>query len=341
MCKRVVIGGLMLFLVHAVPSPAAADWLLTPYIGGTLFDIPDSSFRPSVGGSFLWSGPIAGVELDVSVTPDFLEGANTVAMDKSSLFSLMGNAVVQFPTRSKRVRPYVVAGVGLMHTSATTVDGVVDSSRSHYGFNAGGGLTAFLSPRVGLRGDVRYFRAVQGDEAAAESKVLGLEPVRCVRAALGLTLLRADSIGAGVARDRSGRSDVRERAGGVMRERGGEVTACAAPARSTSPHSVGASVPLRSCPRSSATSRTSSRAQASSASSKGGRAWKKERELLKLAELPDGEQKAEEAKRMIDAGPDVPWNTGSIRSTAWSTATSSTSGPCERSGAPRAGPRPS
>ena len=188
MSKRAVIGGLMLFLVHAVPSPAAADWLLTPYVGGALFDITDSSFRPSIGGSFLWSGPVAGVELDVNATPDFLKGANTIALEKSSLFSLMGNAVVQFPTRSNRVRPNVVVGVGLMHTSASTVDEVVDSSRTHFGFSAGGGLTAFLTPCVGLRGDVRYFRAVQSDEGAAESKALGLEPIQYVRATLGLTL---------------------------------------------------------------------------------------------------------------------------------------------------------
>lgn len=188
MRNRTLLVGVVLFLVHAVPSPASADWLLTPYIGGALFDISDSSFRPSVGGSFLWSGPVAGVELDVNATPDFLKGANAIALDNSGLFSLMGNVVVQFPTRSNRVRPYVVAGAGLVYTSATTVSGAVDSGRSNFGFNAGGGLTAFLTPRVGFRGDVRYFRAVQSDEAAAESQALGLEPVQYVRATLGLTL---------------------------------------------------------------------------------------------------------------------------------------------------------
>lgn len=188
MCKRAVVVGLMLFFVHAVPSPAAADWFLTPYVGGALFDIPQSSFRPSVGGSVLWSGPVAGIELDINATPGFLEGANAVALDKSGLVSLMGNAVVHFPTRSNRVRPYVAAGAGLVYTSATTASGILDSSRSNFGFNAGGGLTAFVSPRVGLRADVRYFRAVQSEEAAAESKALGLEPVHYVRATVGLTL---------------------------------------------------------------------------------------------------------------------------------------------------------
>lgn len=187
MCKRAVIAGFLLFFVHAVPSPAAADWFLTPYVGGTLFDLPDSAFRPSVGGSLLWSGPVAGVELDLNATPDFLKGADTVTLDKSSLFGLMGNAVVQLSTGSNRVRPYLVGGVGLMHTSTTSAGEVADSSRSHFGFSAGGGVTAFVSSRVGIRGDVRYFRAVQSDEARAEGEAMGLARLHCVRAAIGVT----------------------------------------------------------------------------------------------------------------------------------------------------------
>jgi opacity protein-like surface antigen len=188
MRRQSVVVGLMLLLVHATPSTAAADWRLTPYVGGALFDIPDTGFRPGVGASFLWSGPVAGVELDVNATPDFLKGANPVALDTSGLFSLMGNAVVQFPTRSSRLRPYAVAGVGLVHTTVTTTDAAIDASRSHVGFNAGGGVTALLSPRVGVRGDVRYFRAFQDDEATAEGEALGIEqPLHFVRATVGTT----------------------------------------------------------------------------------------------------------------------------------------------------------
>ena len=187
MCKRAVIAGFLLFFVYAAPSPASADWLLTPYVGGMLFDIPDSPFRPSVGGSLLWSGPVAGVELDLNATPDLLKGADSAALDKSSLLSLMGNTVVQLPVRSNRVRPYLVAGVGLMHASATPAGGAADSSRSHFGFSAGGGVAAFVSSRVGIRGDVRYFRAVQSDEARAEGEAMGLERLHSVRAAIGVT----------------------------------------------------------------------------------------------------------------------------------------------------------
>jgi opacity protein-like surface antigen len=187
MHKRSVVVGLMLFLVHANSSTAAADSLLTPYLGGALFDVPGTGFRPSVGGSFLWSGPVTGVELDLNTTPNFLEGATTVERDKRGLFSLVGNGVVRFPTRSSRLRPYAVAGVGLLYTNVTTTGGATDSGRSSFGFNAGGGVTAFLSSRVGLRGDVRYLRAIQDDAATAESEALGLEPLHLVRATVGVT----------------------------------------------------------------------------------------------------------------------------------------------------------
>ena len=87
--------------------------------------------------------------------------------------------------------------------------------------------------------------------------------------------------------------------------------------------------PPRSCPRSSATSGTSSPAPASGASSRAGRRLgTKEQELLaRLRALPDGERKADETKRMIDR---VRTFIGyrEYPSTAWSAATSSTSGPC-------------
>ena len=50
---------------------------------------------------------------------------------------------------------------GLMYTSATTLGGVVDSGPVNFNFDAGGGLTAFLIPRVSRRGDVSDFRAAR------------------------------------------------------------------------------------------------------------------------------------------------------------------------------------
>ena len=53
------IGSLIAVVMGATPSPAAADWLLTPYFGGALFDIADTGTRPVIGGSIAWMGPVA------------------------------------------------------------------------------------------------------------------------------------------------------------------------------------------------------------------------------------------------------------------------------------------
>jgi hypothetical protein len=45
--------------------------------------------------------------LDLGDAPTFLEARSGLAIDTSNVFTLMGNGV-QFPTASRRIRPYVV-----------------------------------------------------------------------------------------------------------------------------------------------------------------------------------------------------------------------------------------
>ena len=94
------------------------------------------------------------------------------------------------------------------------------------------------------------------------------------------------------------------RAGGARRHPGlpRRRTACAASARSTSRGRAGASAPPRSCPSSSATSSNFEPGAGERRFEQGRQeARRKEQELLeRLRALPDGERKADEAKRMID-----------------------------------------
>jgi opacity protein-like surface antigen len=179
------IGSLIAVVMAATPAPAAADWLLTPYVGGTLFDITDTGTRPVFGGSVAWMGPVAGLELDLSDAPTFLESRAAVAVDTANLFTLMGNAVVQFPTTSRRIRPYAVGGIGVIHTKITTQSEAVVVEEENFGFNVGGGLTAFLNDRVGLRGDFRYFRAVRNDGASAAADALEVSELEFLRFTIG------------------------------------------------------------------------------------------------------------------------------------------------------------
>jgi opacity protein-like surface antigen len=72
----------------------------------------------------------------------------------------MGNVVM--PIRSRDAanwRPYGTAGLGLIH--AWFGDGnQIDIRQNNFAFNVGGGVMYSLNDRVGLRGDLRYFRTL-------------------------------------------------------------------------------------------------------------------------------------------------------------------------------------
>jgi opacity protein-like surface antigen len=187
MRRLAYIGSLVAVVMAATPSPVAADWLLTPFVGGTLFDITDTGTRPIIGGSVAWMGPVAGFELDLGDAPTFLKSRSGLAIDNSNLFTLMGNAVIQFPTTSRRIRPYVVGGIGVIHTKITTPGDAVLVEDENFGFNVGGGLTALLNDRVGLRGDFRYFRAIRNDDATAAADALGVSELKFLRVTVGVT----------------------------------------------------------------------------------------------------------------------------------------------------------
>jgi opacity protein-like surface antigen len=62
------------------------------------------------------------------------------------------------------VRPYGAIGVGLLRTRIDETDLFDDLSTNDMAFNVGFGVIGMLSDRVGLRGDVRYFRSLQDPE---------------------------------------------------------------------------------------------------------------------------------------------------------------------------------
>jgi hypothetical protein len=57
-----------------------------------------------------------------------------------------------------------VGGLGLIRTHVTSADDFFDVDSNDWGFNLGGGIIGFFSDGFGIRGDVRYFRSLQGDD---------------------------------------------------------------------------------------------------------------------------------------------------------------------------------
>jgi opacity protein-like surface antigen len=200
MLRKLLITAASLFIITvAVPRPAAADWLFTPFIGSTFGGnanvgggpIPSSKSdfeRKLNWGASVSGGGVVGFELDFSYSPNFFG-----VSDSSSGVSFLGDGNVTTLTGNLRVgvsggpvRPYAVGGVGLIRSKVDDPAGFFSSpSTSDFGMDVGAGLDAFFSPAVGIRGDIRYFRSFESNDSSAVDLSLG--SFRFWRGIVGIT----------------------------------------------------------------------------------------------------------------------------------------------------------
>jgi hypothetical protein len=162
---------LLLFLgvlTVGAPGVARADWQFTPFFGRTfqsstsIVDLDNATDKShwNFGGAVTLIGEgLFGAEALVVNTPGFFELEDSTLVTGSRTLALMGNVVLA--TRQKKQteywRPFISTGVGLLHASAKDVFGVLPVEDNLLGYNVGGGVVGLLSPRVGLRLDLRYF----------------------------------------------------------------------------------------------------------------------------------------------------------------------------------------
>ena len=163
MLKRsVTLAALLLML--AAPS-ARADWLLTPNIGTTFGADANGREHLTYGVSLGWMGRgIFGFEADFQYTPEFFEPNDDDIdfIDSSNVLTVMGNAIIGIPIGGQTgagLRPFGVVGVGLLQSQQESADEVFDFDNNEFGFNVGGGVMAFVTDHVGLKGDIRYVRS--------------------------------------------------------------------------------------------------------------------------------------------------------------------------------------
>ena len=167
-----LIGVLALF----VPGTANADWQLTPFLGLTFkgdttlldFETATGEEHWTFGGAvaLVGSGPI-GAEGLFSYTPGFFQREDPPLIDgvvppdiiESRTFALMGNLLLTIPRSWNEygLRPFVSGGIGLLSATATDAQRFLPVEAKLLGYNVGGGAVGFLTDRVGLRFDLRYF----------------------------------------------------------------------------------------------------------------------------------------------------------------------------------------
>jgi hypothetical protein len=146
------------------PVQARADGYVSPWVG-TQFGSDIDHGRTAVGVTAGGMGDgIIGGEVDFGYSPSFFGSQND--WGHNTVINVMGNIIVGIPVESRHgrgVRPYVTGGVGLIHLQ---IDGGTlfkfSTGNDQFSWDAGGGLMGFFNRHVGLRGDVKYFRAFNG-----------------------------------------------------------------------------------------------------------------------------------------------------------------------------------
>jgi len=159
---------------------AQAELLVVPFIGAkfaahtTIVD-PASPQQPGGGtkttfglsAAILGDRPF-GIEADLDHTPHFFERGVGRLNTQSTVTTLTGNVIVAVPRAITRdsLRPYLVAGVGLMHAHLQTIGNIFDTNSNLLGLDVGGGAIGFLSPRAGARFELRHFKNLTTDKSA-------------------------------------------------------------------------------------------------------------------------------------------------------------------------------
>jgi hypothetical protein len=188
-------GGLLLLML-LVPARASAEWQLKPFFGGvfagqtTFIDLDHAAGNAHMvfGGDSLLLGDVIGVEADLGHTPSFFRSGERHLVLAGNVTSFTGNVVVSVPKRMAQysLRPYLVGGGGFLHAHIQDSIAVLPLSRFLGAIDVGGGATGFLSEKVGLDWQLRYFRSVGG---AAENGVsFGPEQLSYWRATMALAI---------------------------------------------------------------------------------------------------------------------------------------------------------
>jgi opacity protein-like surface antigen len=94
---------------------------------------------------------------------------------------------VPFGGSDSSLRPFVSGGVGLVRPKVAEAGGLAAIDENKFGWNIGGGATGFLNDRVGITGDVRYFRTMAGDDDDPNAFGIDFDAFEFWRASAGVT----------------------------------------------------------------------------------------------------------------------------------------------------------
>lgn len=162
----------------------ASHWVATGFVGSNFGTSGDSArIDTNAGGvayggqvGYLWRGMI-GPEFIADFAPTF--DISSLAIDNNPrVNSYMANAIGALPLGANgQLMPYISGGFGAIQMAADVFTSTTETEtlrQSRWGTNVGGGVMAFASNRIGIRGDVRYYHATTNNtfSGSAEDQVM-------------------------------------------------------------------------------------------------------------------------------------------------------------------------
>jgi len=185
----------LLILLTSATCASAFEWQVKPFIGATYggsttYNIVQL-FPPKAhfvfGASGMLVGEIFGVEGDFGHTSGFFQDSNNPLVTDSGVTTWTGNIVLALPRHLAEytLRPYIVGGAGVMHINIDYLQNPATSSTLK-AMDLGAGVTGFLTKRLGVSWDVRYFRSI--DRSIESGQSVGPEHLSFWRASMALAI---------------------------------------------------------------------------------------------------------------------------------------------------------
>lgn len=155
----------------ALPSAAQAQLHLSPFAGVNFGgDTTTTSGTAGVSVNFMVNKTF-GLEAEIAHTPSFFEQDGFLT--QRSLTTLTGSIIAAVPIGSDKLRPFLVAGIGVLRPNLAEAGDVLGLDGKTTALSVGGGLMGFVNEHVGFRGDLRYLRGLKKSDL--DNNVLGVD----------------------------------------------------------------------------------------------------------------------------------------------------------------------
>jgi hypothetical protein len=185
LARTATIATLMSVVVCSSPRETRADYLFMPFIGGTFarqtafvqgLEQGEGSTPVIFGGAASWlSTGIFGFEGEFAYAPHFFERDDPADIILgSNVTTVTGNVIAAVPLSVSQysLRPYVIGGVGLLHSGISYIPPTSPVGDNSWALNVGVGAIGFLSPRTGVRFELRHFRTFEREPSLVDLEVL-------------------------------------------------------------------------------------------------------------------------------------------------------------------------